>query len=107
MEEKTEIIKLEEDVWAAIEYLEADGCVMRSEPAINEPYTVSLHHIPFTLYPSQLSSRVYEKIIAIQPIINQLIHRASIDADFIADTLKDCICHDDFWSGFNFMLWYK
>lgn len=100
MKEKSE---LREDIWAAIEYLEADGCVLRAEEANNAPYTVSLHHCPFTLYPSRLSRRVYEKMIKIQPIINRLIHRASIDEHFIAETLKDCICHDDFWSGFDFI----
>ena len=59
------------------------GIVMK-----NRENTSLLKHAPFTLFPSPFPSNLYEEAMQVQLDFQRLIHRASLDHQFIEDSLK-------------------
>lgn len=53
-------------------------------------------HVPFTLFPSPIPSRLYQHCIDIQPIISTLMLRIANDSAFIEESLKSVVEVDDF-----------
>ena len=49
------------------------------------------------MFPSPMKREVYEQISNLQYIINELVHKASEDSEFIKECLKNIIKSDPFW----------
>lgn len=56
----------------------------------------SLYFAPFILLPSPFPKSEFEKAVAIQPILNELMHKVAHDYDFLRESLKDTIKVDEF-----------
>lgn len=59
------------------------GIVMK-----NKENTSLVKHAPFTLFPSPFPMYLYEEAMKVQSDFQRLIHRASLDHQFIKDSLK-------------------
>lgn len=55
-----------------------------------------LQFAPFVLVPSSFPRKEFEKAIALQPIINRLMHNVAHDEEFITTTLAETIKVDEF-----------
>lgn len=55
-----------------------------------------LQFAPFVLTPSSFPRKEFEKAIALQPIINRLMHNVAHDEEFITTTLAETIKVDEF-----------
>ena len=51
---------------------------------------------PFVLTPSSFPRKEFEKAVALQPIINRLMHNVAHDEEFITTTLSETIKVDEF-----------
>lgn len=51
---------------------------------------------PFVLVPSSFPRKEFEKAVALQPIINRLMHNVAHDEEFITTTLAETIKVDEF-----------
>ena len=69
------------------------GICMRRKDAFN---TDLLHFAPFLLLPSPVPKQEFERALALQPLLNELMHKVAFDFDFLAETLKNTIQVDDF-----------
>ncbi|XP_044735974.1 glutathione synthetase-like isoform X2 [Chrysoperla carnea] len=84
---------LEEIVDKAKDWALMHGAAMRSRTKY-EHDTLTL--APFILLPSPLPKSEFEKAVAIQPTLNELMHKVAHDYDFLKESLKDTIEVDDF-----------
>lgn len=57
---------------------------------------MSFKFAPFVLVPSSFPRKEFEKAIALQPIINRLMHNVAHDEEFITTTLAETIKVDEF-----------
>jgi len=55
-----------------------------------------LQFAPFVLVPSSFPRKEFEKAVALQPIINRLMHNVAHDEEFITTTLAETIKVDEF-----------
>lgn len=71
-----------------------------SSMAISSIYLLNcvrgLQFAPFVLVPSSFPRKEFEKAIALQPIINRLMHNVAHDEEFITTTLAETIKVDEF-----------
>ncbi|KAH8272281.1 hypothetical protein KR044_006894 [Drosophila immigrans] len=77
----------------AKDYALMHGAAMRSKTAFSPD---SLNFAPFVLVPSSFPRKEFEKAIALQPIINRLMHNVAHDEEFITTTLAETIKVDEF-----------
>ncbi|XP_062139300.1 glutathione synthetase isoform X4 [Drosophila sulfurigaster albostrigata] len=77
----------------AKDYAIMHGAAMRSKTAFSPD---SLNFAPFVLVPSSFPRKEFEKAIALQPIINRLMHNVAHDEEFITTTLAETIKVDEF-----------
>ncbi|EFC44927.1 eukaryotic glutathione synthetase [Naegleria gruberi] len=52
--------------------------------------------IPFTLTPTGINRKAYEKVVSIAPLLNTLVDRMSRDSTFINQSLESVAKYDDF-----------
>ena len=69
------------------------GVSMRSKESFNKN---QVQILPFTLLPSSFPRKNFEKAKNIQVLLNELIHKAAHDKDFITKSLKSTIHADPF-----------
>uniref|UniRef100_A0A1B6KF67 Glutathione synthetase n=1 Tax=Graphocephala atropunctata TaxID=36148 RepID=A0A1B6KF67_9HEMI len=83
----TEIIEKAKD-WALMH-----GACMRSKTnfAID-----SLSFAPFALLPSTFPRKEFERAVALQPIVNELMHKVAHDHEFLEESLRNTIKVDEF-----------
>ncbi|XP_059485490.1 glutathione synthetase-like isoform X1 [Neocloeon triangulifer] len=84
---------LEEVVEKAKDWALMHGACMRSKTNLN---TDILQFAPFVLLPSTFPRKEFEKAVAIQPILNELMHKVAHDYDFLSSSLKSTITVDQF-----------
>ncbi|XP_032594668.1 glutathione synthetase isoform X2 [Drosophila grimshawi] len=77
----------------AKDYAIMHGAAMRSKTNFSPD---SLNFAPFVLVPSSFPRKEFEKAIALQPIINRLMHNVAHDEEFITTTLAETIKVDEF-----------
>ncbi|XP_044249444.1 glutathione synthetase isoform X1 [Drosophila takahashii] len=77
----------------AKDYAIMHGAAMRSKTAFSQD---SLNFAPFVLVPSSFPRKEFEKAVALQPIINRLMHNVAHDEEFITTTLAETIKVDEF-----------
>ncbi|XP_034481995.1 glutathione synthetase isoform X1 [Drosophila innubila] len=77
----------------AKDYAIMHGAAMRSKTSFSPD---SLNFAPFVLVPSAFPRKEFEKAIALQPIINRLMHNVAHDEEFITTTLAETIKVDEF-----------
>ncbi|KAH8419868.1 hypothetical protein KR009_003457 [Drosophila setifemur] len=77
----------------AKDYAIMHGAAMRSKAAFSPD---SLNFAPFVLVPSSFPRKEFEKAVALQPIINRLMHNVAHDEEFITTTLAETIKVDEF-----------
>ncbi|XP_034123475.1 glutathione synthetase isoform X1 [Drosophila guanche] len=77
----------------AKDYAIMHGAAMRSKSNFSED---SLNFAPFVLVPSSFPRKEFEKAVALQPIINRLMHNVAHDEEFITTTLAETIKVDEF-----------
>ncbi|KRK06889.1 uncharacterized protein Dyak_GE17697, isoform E [Drosophila yakuba] len=77
----------------AKDYAIMHGAAMRSKTAFSPD---SLNFAPFVLVPSSFPRKEFEKAVALQPIINRLMHNVAHDEEFITTTLAETIKVDEF-----------
>lgn len=58
---------------------------MRSKTDFNADI---LQFAPFVLLPSTFPRKEFERAVAIQPILNELMHKVAYDYDFLLSSLK-------------------
>ncbi|XP_017085423.1 glutathione synthetase isoform X1 [Drosophila eugracilis] len=80
----------------AKDYAIMHGAAMRSKTAFSPD---SLNFAPFVLVPSSFPRKEFEKAVALQPIINRLMHNVAHDEEFITTTLAETIKVDEFTAG--------
>ncbi|KAH8342921.1 hypothetical protein KR059_001812 [Drosophila kikkawai] len=85
--------ELMEVVAKAKDYAIMHGAAMRSKTAFSPD---SLNFAPFVLVPSSFPRKEFEKAVALQPIINRLMHNVAHDEEFITTTLAETIKVDEF-----------
>jgi len=61
------------------------GACMRSKNNFNPDI---LQFAPFVLLPSTFPRKEFERAVAIQPILNELMHKVAHDYDFLLSSLK-------------------
>ncbi|KAM7349254.1 glutathione synthetase-like isoform 2-T2 [Cochliomyia hominivorax] len=69
------------------------GAAMRSKTNFSPD---SLNFAPFLLTPSSFPRKEFEKAVALQPIINRLMHNVAHDEEFLTTTLAETIKVDEF-----------
>lgn len=57
---------------------------------------LSFQFAPFVLTPSLYPRREFDKAIALQTVLNELMHKVAHDNDFLKQTLASTISVDDF-----------
>jgi len=72
------------------------GVCMRSKTNFTKD---SLNFAPFALLPSTFPRREFERAVALQPAINELMHKVAHDHGFLEDSLKNTIKVDAFTGG--------
>ncbi|KAL7744521.1 hypothetical protein ACLKA6_017044 [Drosophila palustris] len=77
----------------AKDYAIMHGAAMRSKTSFSPD---SLNFAPFVLVPSAFPRKEFEKAVALQPIINRLMHNVAHDEEFITTTLAETIKVDEF-----------
>ncbi|XP_043659165.1 glutathione synthetase-like isoform X6 [Drosophila teissieri] len=77
----------------AKDYAIMHGAAMRSKTAFSPD---SLNFAPFVLVPSSFPRKEFDKAVALQPIINRLMHNVAHDEEFITTTLAETIKVDEF-----------
>jgi len=82
---------LNEVVESAKDWAISHGLVMK----FKENPTLS-KHAPFVLFPSPFPTYLYNEAFQVQKDFQTLFHRASLDHEFIKDSLKSVIIHDEF-----------
>ncbi|KRG07058.1 glutathione synthetase isoform X3 [Drosophila mojavensis] len=87
---KDELIEV---IAKAKDYAIMHGAAMRSKTSFSPD---SLNFAPFVLVPSSFPRKEFEKAIALQPIINRLMHNVAHDEEFITTTLAETIKVDEF-----------
>ncbi|XP_068158808.1 glutathione synthetase-like isoform X1 [Drosophila tropicalis] len=91
-------LPLEEDELLEItakakDYALMHGAAMRSKTDFSPD---TLNFAPFLLVPSSFPRKEFEKAVALQPIINRLMHNVAHDEEFITTTLAETIKVDEF-----------
>ncbi|XP_046386680.1 glutathione synthetase-like isoform X2 [Ischnura elegans] len=84
---------LEDLVDKAKDWAIMNGAGMRSKLKFSKN---ELHFAPFMLLPSTFPKREFEKAVAIQPILNELMHKVAHSYEFLSESLKSTIEVDDF-----------
>uniref|UniRef100_A0A1B6I2J5 Glutathione synthetase n=2 Tax=Homalodisca liturata TaxID=320908 RepID=A0A1B6I2J5_9HEMI len=69
------------------------GACMRSKTNFS---TDSLNFAPFTLLPSAFPRKEFERAVALQPIVNELMHKVAHDHEFLEESLRNTIKVDEF-----------
>ncbi|XP_058444673.1 glutathione synthetase-like isoform X1 [Malaya genurostris] len=69
------------------------GAAMRSKANFNPD---ALQFAPFILTPSSFPRKEFEKAVALQTTLNELMHAVSYDYDFLRETLQGTIKVDEF-----------
>lgn len=69
------------------------GAAMRSKTDFSPD---GLQFAPFILTPSSFPRKEFEKAVALQTILNELMHAVAHDEEFLRDTLKNTIKVDTF-----------
>uniref|UniRef100_A0AAG5DQC8 Glutathione synthetase n=1 Tax=Anopheles atroparvus TaxID=41427 RepID=A0AAG5DQC8_ANOAO len=69
------------------------GAAMRSKQEFNPD---ALQFAPFILTPSSFPRVEFQKAVALQPVLNELIHAVAHDSAFLFETLKSTVKVDDF-----------
>ncbi|KAK9873866.1 hypothetical protein WA026_002223 [Henosepilachna vigintioctopunctata] len=69
------------------------GAAMRSKKHFSEDGVV---FAPFVLIPSCFPRSEFNKAVALQPVLNELMHRVAHDQLFLTDSLKETIQVDEF-----------
>ncbi|XP_054275649.1 glutathione synthetase-like isoform X1 [Macrosteles quadrilineatus] len=87
---------LKEIVEKAKDWALMHGACMRSKTNFSED---SLYFAPFALLPSTFPTREYNRAVALQPVINELMHKVAHDHDFLEESLKNTIKVDEFTGG--------
>ncbi|ALC48698.1 CG32495 [Drosophila busckii] len=85
--------ELLEVIAKAKDYAIMHGAAMRSKISYSAD---SLNFAPFVLVPSSFPRKEFEKAVALQPIINRLMHNVAHDEEFITTTLAETIKVDEF-----------
>ena len=67
----------------AKDYANTNGIVMR-----NSEYKHLTNFAPFMLFPSPFPKYLYEEAMLVQKDFHELVYKASLDHDFIEDSLK-------------------
>jgi len=75
----------------AQDYASTHGILMRNNQ--NKKLT---NHAPFMLFPSPFPKYLYDEAMKVQTDFQLLVHLASLDHDFIEESLKSVIIHDAF-----------
>ncbi|GLH08440.1 Glutathione synthetase [Gryllus bimaculatus] len=84
---------LEDVVPKAKDWALMHGAAMRSKTNFNPD---SLQFAPFVLIPSVFPRKEFEKAVAIQEVLNELVHKVAHDRDFLVENLKSVIEVDEF-----------
>jgi len=85
--------KLDDLVEKAKDFALMHGICMRQKSKFDRD---ALHFAPFVLFPTPFPRDEYEKALALQPILNELMHKVAHDYDFLRESLKHTIKVDDF-----------
>lgn len=85
--------QLEEIVDKAKDWALMHGAGMRSKMNFSKD---NLQFAPFLLLPSSFPRTEFEKAVAIQPILNELMHKVAHNWDFLRNCLQETILVDDF-----------
>lgn len=86
--------KLQELVSVAKDYIYSHGAIVRSQKAPSS--SDSIHHAPFTLFPSPLPRSCFQQAVDVQVDFNLLMHHIAHDRAFLEDCLKSVIKVDEF-----------
>lgn len=62
----------------ALDYVYAHGILLKHP---TDPLSVT--HAPFTLHPTPFPRVAFEQAINVQPLMNSMMHRVSLDDEFI------------------------
>jgi len=85
--------QLEELVDKAKDYALMHGICMRQKDKFDRD---ALHFAPFVLFPTPFPRTEFEKAVALQPILNELMHKVAHDHEFLKESLKHTIMVDEF-----------
>ncbi|KAJ2603672.1 Glutathione synthetase, partial [Coemansia sp. RSA 1804] len=101
----TDISRLVRHVQAAVDWEAAHGLVLRAPKAndqlLRDESSVgwlesAVIHAPVSFAPSPVPRREFEKVVALQPLLNQLFDKISQDHEFLASTLESIGSADEF-----------
>ncbi|XP_074034658.1 glutathione synthetase [Leptinotarsa decemlineata] len=84
---------LKETVLKAKDWAILHGCSMRSKNNYSED---SVQISPFNLLPSSFPRREFNKVVELQTVFNELMHRVAHDREFVEACFKDTIQVDEF-----------
>ncbi|KAG5867037.1 hypothetical protein JTB14_026679 [Gonioctena quinquepunctata] len=84
---------LKETVLKAKDWAIMHGCSMRSKKSYSED---AVQISPFALFPSSFPRKEFEKVVELQTVFNELMHRVAHNRDFLKDCFKDTIQVDEF-----------
>jgi len=88
--------QLEELVEKAKDYALMHGICMRQRGPNGEFDRDALHFAPFVLFPSPFPREEFHKAVALQPVLNELMHKVAHDYNFLKESLKYTIEVDEF-----------
>eukprot|EP01134_Creolimax_fragrantissima_P002824 CFRG2824T1 len=86
---------LDETACEAATYAACNGVLMikiRPESEGGDQLT----HAPFTLYPSPYPLAEFKRAVELQPLLNKMVHKVSMDTDFLHNTLRKAAEGDHF-----------
>ncbi|CAG9813355.1 unnamed protein product [Phaedon cochleariae] len=84
---------LQETVSKSKDWMVAHGCAMRKKNDYSED-TVQI--VPFIVLPSTIPRKEFNKVVRLQTVLNELMHRVAHDHTFLEECFKDAIEVDDF-----------
>ncbi|KAJ2684513.1 Glutathione synthetase [Coemansia sp. RSA 1285] len=101
----TDISRLVRHVEAAVDWEAAHGLVLKAPRANNQLFRdknsvgwleSAVIPAPVSFAPSPVPRREFEKVVALQPLLNQLFDKISQDHEFLASTLESIGSADEF-----------
>lgn len=107
-----------EEVTEKIDWMFTHGVVMRaklsdessimSERRDDKVNMFPLIHAPFSLRPFVVSQNAFEKVVTLAPMFGTLVHKVSLDSNWILSVLENSAKYDEFTGKlvelFKFML---
>lgn len=71
----------------ATDYAFGNGIIMKSRKVPD-----SIEHAPFMLFPTPLPRKLFDQAKAVQKDFNILVHKVSLDHDFLKESLQGLVC---------------